>query len=166
VAARAAENMQEYARVPANAHYTSVFLSAERHELLYLARKKAYTLICSPFLINEVVRRRTEMAIKQGLDSSVYAARINRFVNEISALATMVNHTRLIDGNYTDWLRDPDDVPLLATALVGKAQYIVSWNTRDFPPKGSFAHIRYLIPPQFLEEVEALHPAHISTNDV
>jgi predicted nucleic acid-binding protein len=72
----------------------------------------------------------------------------------------------LTDGNYTDWLRDPDDVPLLATALVGKAQYIVSWNTRDFPSKGSFAHIRYLIPPQFLEEVEALHPAHISTNDL
>ena len=57
---------------------TSVFLSAERHELLYLARRKAYSLVCSPFLIGEVVRRRTEMAIRQGLDSVTYTERINR----------------------------------------------------------------------------------------
>ena len=144
---------------------TSVFLSAERHELLYLARKKAYTLVCSPFLISEIVHRRTEMAIKQGLESAIYTERINRYVKEITAVATMVNHTRLVGGNYTDWLRDPDDVPLLATALVGKAQYIISWNTRDFPPKGHFAHSHYLIPPRFLEEIDALNPAHISTDD-
>jgi len=144
---------------------TSVYLSAERHGLLFLARKRAYTLICSPFLINEIVRKRTEMAIQQGLDREVYRARINQYVNEISALAVMVNHTRLTGGNYTDWLRDPDDIPVLATALVGKAQFLVSWNTKDFPPNGSFAHVCYVTPPQFLGEMYRQHPQTTQVDD-
>jgi predicted nucleic acid-binding protein len=55
-------------------------------------------------------------------------------------------------------LKDPDDEPLLATALSGKASIIVSWNTRDFPPKGSFAGVRYLTPPIFLAEIYAQYP--------
>lgn len=74
-------------------------------------------------------------------------------MNVLSSLSEMVNHTLLEGGNYTVWLRDPDDEPLLATALVGQAEIIVSWNTRDFPPTGSYAHVRFLTPPQLFEEV-------------
>ena len=129
---------------------SSVLLSAERNELLFLARKGVYTLVCSPFIFNEVVRIRTEKAIEHGQNRDEYRARINAFVDAISHVALLVNHTRLEGGNYQAWLNDPDDEPLLATALVGRAAYIVSWNTRDFPPTGSYAHIRFVTPPEFL----------------
>ena len=132
---------------------TSVLLSAERNELLALAQRGVYTLVCSPFIINEVVRLRVEMAIAHHQDRELYRARINAYVNELSRWAMMVNHTRLEGGNYTSWLKDPDDEPLIATALVGKAQYIVSWNTRDFPPSGIYALVRYVTPPEFLTEL-------------
>ena len=134
---------------------TSVLLSAERDELLFLAHKGAYRIVCSPFIFNEVVRIRTKKAIEHGQDYEVYRARINAFVNEVSRLAMLVNHTRLEGGNYDSWLKDADDEPILATALVGKAEYIVSWNTSDFPPSRTYAHVRYVTPPEFVEEIYA-----------
>lgn len=144
---------------------TSVLLSAERDELLYLARKGAYALICSPFLVAEVVRIRTEKAIKFGQDRDVYRERINAYVYQITQLAEMVNHTLLEGGNYTTWLRDPDDEPLLATALVGRAQFVVSWNTKDFPPDNRYAHVRFLTPPEFVQEIYRPRPLQLSEDD-
>lgn len=132
---------------------TSVLLSIERDELLYLASKGIDTLACSPFLVGEVVRIRVEKAIQHNQERSLYRTRINNYVNEITRRAEMVNHTLLEGGDYTRWLHDPDDEPLLATALVGRAHVIVSWNTKDFPPSGSYAYVRYITPPQFLEEL-------------
>ena len=137
---------------------TSVLLSAERHELLFLAQKRLYTIVWSSFLVSEVVRIRTEWAIKRSQDRVIYRTRINQFVTGVSQLAVLVDHTRLEGGSYTEWLKDPDDEPLLATALVGKAQYIVSWNTRDFPPTGAFAGVRYITPSQFFAEIYRQHP--------
>jgi predicted nucleic acid-binding protein len=137
---------------------TSVLLSAERHELLFLAHRKLYTIIWSSFLVNEIARVRTELAIKHGQDRNVYRARLNQFISEVSRLAILVDYTRLEGGSYTEWLKDPDDEPLLATALVGRAHCVVSWNTKDFPPTGSFAGVRYLTPPQFLADLYRQHP--------
>jgi predicted nucleic acid-binding protein len=136
----------------------SVLLSGERDELLYLAGRGIYTLVCSPFLIGEVVRIRVEKAIAYNQERIIYRTRINNYVNEITRRAEMVNHTLLEGGDYTRWLHDPDDEPLLATALVGRAEFIVSWNTKDFPPSGSYAHVRYVTPPQFLEELYSQYP--------
>lgn len=136
---------------------TSVLLSGERDELLYLAGKRAYTLVCSPFIIGEVVRIRVEKAIAHNQERSLYRTRINNYVNEITRRAEMVNHTLLDGGDYTRWLHDPDDEPVLATALVGKARYIVSLNTKDFPPNGSFAGVHYMTPAKFLEWVYEQH---------
>lgn len=141
----------------------SVLLSGERDELLYLAARGMYTLVCSPFLVGEVVRIRVEKAIAHNQERRLYRERINNYVNEITRRAEIVNHTLLEGGNYTRWLRDPDDEPLLATALVGRAEFIVSWNTRDFPPGGSYAHVRYVTPPQFLEELYGQYPPQEET---
>jgi hypothetical protein len=53
---------------------TSVLLSAERDELLFLARKGLYRIVCSPFIFNEMVRIRTKKAIEHGQDYEVYRA--------------------------------------------------------------------------------------------
>lgn len=137
---------------------TSVLLAAERHELLFLAYRGAYTLLWSTFLVGECVRIKTELAIKHQQDRAIYRARINEFVRQVTAVATLVDYTRLAGGNYEEWLKDPDDEPLLATALVGKAHYVVSWNTKDFPPSGSFAGVQFVTPPQFLLNIYQERP--------
>ncbi len=47
---------------------TSVLLSAERHEIIFMAHQGIFQFIWSPFLIAEVVRIRTEWAIKHQLE--------------------------------------------------------------------------------------------------
>lgn len=137
---------------------TSALLGPQRHELVFLAQDRAYTMVWSSFLIAELTRIRTEWAIKQGLDRTVYRERINVLIAELSKVATLVDYTRLQGGNYTNWLRDPDDEPLLATALVGRASYVVSHNTNDFPPGGAFAGVRYVTPLDFLNVLYHEHP--------
>jgi predicted nucleic acid-binding protein len=137
---------------------TSALLGPQRHELVFLAHQRAYTMVWSSFLIAELARIRTEWAIRQGLEREGYRERINGLIQELSKLATLVDYTRLEGGNYTTWLNDPDDEPLLATALVGRAEYVVSHNTRDFPPDGSFAGVHYLTPLAFLDVLYQEHP--------
>jgi hypothetical protein len=50
---------------------TSILLDADRHELLSLARRRLYTPVWSAFIIGEMVRVRTELSLKHGLDPSV-----------------------------------------------------------------------------------------------
>jgi predicted nucleic acid-binding protein len=137
---------------------TSALLGPQRHELVFLAHQRAYTMVWSSFLIAELTRIRTEWAIRQGLEREGYRERINGLIQELSKLATLVDYTRLEGGNYTAWLKDPDDEPLLATALVGRAAYVVSHNTRDFPPGGAFAGVHYLTPLAFLDILSQEYP--------
>lgn len=137
---------------------TNVLLGQSRHELLFLAQQRVYTLIWSSFLVGECVRIRTELAIKHGQDRDIYRARINAFIHEVTQAARMVDYTKITGGNYREWLKDPDDEPVLAAALVGKAHYIVSLNTRDFPPSGRYAGVQYVLPAQFLEVLYRRHP--------
>jgi predicted nucleic acid-binding protein len=137
---------------------TSVLLGPQRHELVFLAKNGLFTFVWSPFLIAELVRIRTEWGIKHQQDREIYRARINKLIHLLTQIAEVVDYTLIEGGNYNEWLRDPDDEPLLATALAGKASIIVSANTRDFPPRGSFAGVRYCTPLQFLSDVYAEHP--------
>lgn len=137
---------------------TSALIGSLRHELVFTARQGYYTIIWSAFLIAEVTRIRTELAIRHGQDREVYRANVNGCIHELSQLATFVDYTRLEGGNYQHWLKDADDEPVLATALVGKAHYLVSLNTKDFPPSGSFAGIQYITPRAFLDHLYSLRP--------
>jgi predicted nucleic acid-binding protein len=137
---------------------TNVLLSEARHELLFLAHQRAYTLIWSSFLVGECVRIRTELAIRHGQDRELYRARINAFIHQVTQVAVIVDYTRITGGNYREWLRDPDDEPVLAAALVGKAHYVVSLNTRDFPPEGQYAGVQYATPAQFLADLYRQFP--------
>lgn len=141
---------------------TSALLGPLRHELVFLAREGVYAMVWSSFLLAEPTRLRTEWAIKQGLDRARYRGRINALIRELSRIAVIVDYTRLEGGNYRDWLRDPDDEPLLTTALVGKAAYAVSHNTSDFPPGGVFAGVTYLTPASFLDMLYREHPRQSS----
>jgi hypothetical protein len=54
-------------------------------------------------------------------------------------------------------LPDPDDAPIWETAVVGGAQYVVSHNTRHFPPlvqgRHAYGGVEYLTAIEFVEDV-------------
>ena len=72
-------------------------------------------------------------------------------------------------------LADPNDAPIWATARIAAARYVISHNTRDFPPIDQGRHIydsiEYLTTAEFVEEVleadvavaygEALPPGYL-----
>lgn len=60
-----------------------------------------------------------------------------------------------------DTLTDQWDIPIFAAAVAGNAQFVVSENTRDYPPRGAdgryvFGGIEYLGGAAFLERLNML----------
>jgi predicted nucleic acid-binding protein len=127
---------------------TSVLLSAERRPLLFLAVNDIYAIIWSQYIADEVKRKMVEM----GWGASKAAALIEALVE----LAEMVDYQQITGGNYDEWLDDLDDHPIMATALAGNADYLVTWNTKDFPPKKRFAGITIITPDAFLRLLSSI----------
>lgn len=74
----------------------------------------------------------------------------NALQEALRELGDLVDYRMIEGGNYDEWLHDPDDHPILATALAGEADFLVTWNTKDFPPKRRFAGITIITPDAFL----------------
>lgn len=121
---------------------TSALLSAERRQLIFLASIDMYQLVLSEFIMTEMRETMVE------LQWNPMAA--GEMETQLVQLAEMVDHEIVTGGNYDRWLHDPDDFPIMATALAGGADYIVTWNTRDFPPKQRFAGVTIITPDAFL----------------
>jgi predicted nucleic acid-binding protein len=138
-----------------------VLFSAHRHWLWLLAHLGYYEAVWSAFIVGELVRIRVEHSIDRAVDRALYRQRVNDMVHVLSDVLSIVNYRSVnVDGS----LRDPDDDPILATALAGQATVIVSLNTRDFPTGGAIAGVRFVTPGTFLAELEDRFPtAHIST---
>lgn len=68
----------------------------------------------------------------------------------VEKLAVKVDDSEITGGNYDEWLHDVNDHLVMATAIAGRVDYLVTSNTRDFPPKMRFAGITVLIPDAFL----------------
>src|SRR5919202_513454 len=59
-------------------------------------------------------------------------APLNRLTNELSGILYLVRHS---DAPATDlsWLHDPDDWPVMQTALAASADVLVTETSKDFP---------------------------------
>src|SRR6266508_3683566 len=133
---------------------TSVLISEHRHWLWLLARRGFYEGVWSAFIVGEFVRVRTEHSIKHSVERAVYRQRINDLIHLFSDVLTIVDYRRVTTGKA---LKDPDDEPILATAIAASAGCIVSLNTSDFPPEAVLGGVRYVTPRQFLEALGAAH---------
>ncbi len=134
---------------------TSVLLSEHRHWLWLLARLGYYEAVWSAFILGELVRIRVEHSINHSVERAVYRQRINDLIHLLSDVLLIVNYREVSTASL---LLDPDDEPILATALAARARRIVSLNTRDFPAGGEASGVRFLTPQVFLAEVESRHP--------
>jgi predicted nucleic acid-binding protein len=94
-------------------------------------------------------------SISHRVERAVYRQRINDLIHLLSDVLRIVNYREVAPAGL---LSDPDDEPILATALAASAGRIVSLNTRDFPAEGEVAGVRFLTPRAFLAEVESNHP--------
>lgn len=121
---------------------TSVLLSAERRPLLFLASIDAYRIVWSQYIIDELQRKFAEISWSKVKAKLLFDA--------ISELAEVVDHTQITGGNYDQWLHDLNDHPIMATAIAGRVDYLVTWNTHDFPPKLRFADTTLITPDGFL----------------
>jgi predicted nucleic acid-binding protein len=130
-------------------------MSAHRHWLWLLARHGYYQAVWSPFIVGELIRIRVEKAIERGVDRAVYRERVNELVHALSDICQVVNHR---DARPRGILSDPDDEPILATALVAQARYVISLNTRDFPPSNVALGVRFITPTDFLAELITRNP--------
>ena len=143
------------ARIPRAVLDTSVLISYERHWLWSLARDKFFDAVWSTFIVGEMVRVRVENSIGRKMDRSVYRDRINLLVHRLSDVLSLADYRSiLLDGA----LSDPDDEPILATALSARAGYIVSNNTADFPLDNTIMHVRFITPADFLILLDELYP--------
>lgn len=144
---------------------TSVLIGRERGTLMLLASRGWYTPVWSSSIIAEMVRIRTQHAIQHAEDMQTYRTWLNQFIASLSQHASYANYTRLQGGNWT-WLHDPDDEPILATALIGRAHYVVSNDRAHFPPSAlnpypsplnpMFASVYYVTAQEFITEIVKL----------
>jgi predicted nucleic acid-binding protein len=120
-----------------------------------LVRLGYFEAIWSTFIVGELVRIRVEHRIARGVARPVYRQRINDLIHLLSDVLVTANYREVAPSGL---LRDPDDEPILTTALAAQADCIVSLNTRDFPPDGMVEGIRWITPHLFLAELETRHP--------
>ena len=138
---------------------TSVLLSEHRHWLWLLARLSFFQGVWSAFIVGELTRIRVEQSISRGVKRTVYRQRINDLIHLLSDVLLIVNYREVVAPGL---VRDPDDEPILTTALVAGAECVVSLNTRDFPNGGQAAGVRFLTPEGFLAELASRAPdAHL-----
>lgn len=121
---------------------TNALLATERDQLVLLAANGRYQLIWSQFIADELQRKMIELGWNPH--------KAQALLSIVAEIAELVDHREITGGNYDRWLFDVDDFPIMATALAGGAEYIVTWNTRDFPPKRRFAGVTILTPDAFI----------------
>ena len=131
---------------------TSVLLSSHRHWLWLLAHLGHYRGVWSTFIVGELVRIRVEHSIRLRVPRAIYRQRINQLIHLLSDVLVVADYRPAIASGV---LKDPDDEPVLATALAAHAGMIVSLNTRDFPAGREAAGVRFLTPQEFLAFLES-----------
>lgn len=121
---------------------TNVLLGANRDSFILAARTDLFQLVWSDYIEAEMrrVMRRMRWNLVRG----------EQYIAQLAHIAERVDYRQITGGNYDIWLTDPDDHPIMATALAGKVDYLVTGNTKDFPPKKRFAGITILSPDTFL----------------
>ena len=121
---------------------TNVLLGASRKQILALASAGIYTLITSPYIIDEL--RRIMATLEWRAENRA------ALLQTLLSVAETVDHRTITAGSYDLWLSDPDDHPIMATALAGQADYLVTDNTRHFPPKKRFGGVTIITGQGFL----------------
>jgi predicted nucleic acid-binding protein len=146
----------------------SALLGGVRTTLVAAVETGYCTGIWSSWIIAEFVRKRTEWIAERALREGSPQAelrrrlqasrqRVNRTVEELSQLFELVDYTAAPSTDLS-WLADPDDWPVMQTALAAGADVLVTDNSSDFPLGQRHNGILLLGSRTFLERLYARFP--------
>ncbi|MBI3626956.1 putative toxin-antitoxin system toxin component, PIN family [Candidatus Uhrbacteria bacterium] len=120
-----------------SAFFTPHGLTSEIFDALELGR---FELIISEYIINELTRvLENKLQIRRDLVSS--------YLDELRYVAAVVKPVSIRTSKL-----DPNDWPILGTALAGRATYLVSGDKKFLSLK-KFRLIKILSPREFIDEV-------------
>ncbi|MHB0869525.1 MAG: hypothetical protein ACYC66_03710 [Chloroflexota bacterium] len=145
-----------------------MLIGSKKWALLAAARLGYYRGHWSSWISDEIVRVRTEMiALRAARDRAdvpetrrrlkVSRERINAFCDYCSRVLTVVNYTAGLDADLS-WLRDPDDRPILATAVAAGIPGILVTDDRGFPLGESRGGVLFLSAADFLSALYTAYP--------
>lgn len=148
---------------------SSVLLGPKEPEFLAAADLGYYHGYWSSWIVAEFARVRTEWIIRRTLKELASRAeaeqrlgrsraRVNTAIDELSGVLTLVDY-RSAPATDLSWLSDPDDLPVVRTALAaGVPGTLVTDNSKDFPLREARNGIMILSSSDFLDALYLAYP--------
>jgi predicted nucleic acid-binding protein len=147
---------------------SSVLLSGRWRYFLAGADLGFYQGLWSSWIVSEITRKRTEWIAKRATSDQVNQdelerrltrsrARVSAFVAELSEVLRSVDYATAPLADLS-WLKDPDDWPVMQTALAADADILVTDDSTDFPLGERRNGVLILNSTAFLEALYARFP--------
>ena len=132
--------------------------SLQRDVLLSLAAESLYRPIWSTAILAELEFHEARKLIDRGVLPAEASKRAAHLVRQMTAAFddACVDGWEVLEGSFG--LPDPDDEHLVAAAMVGGAEVIVSDNISDLPRAKLPAPIRVITPAEFAADTVAVSP--------
>lgn len=136
-----------------------------------------YQPIWSEWIIAETWRVLTWRWVQRGLAWDDLSASANSMLDYLLKVMRVVSLHEAAPPDPTPPILDPNDLPIWTTAVLANARYIVSDNTRDFPPlveertvidgrecllaRHRFADVEWLTASEFIQDILGENPEDI-----
>lgn len=133
--------------------------SVQRDLLLALAVEGAYRALWSDAILHELrIHEAAKLVNRHGFSQPEARRRAERLIDQMSLAFddSCVTGWEPLEGTYG--LPDPDDEHVVAGAVVGGAEVIVTSNLKDFPAARLPAAMRATSPAAFVDDTVRLHP--------
>ena len=132
--------------------------SLQRDFLLSLAVEGLYRPLWSTAILDELRYHEAQKLIGRGHDPFLAEKRSQRLVDQMKEAFddAIVMNWESLEGTFG--LPDIDDEHVVAAALVGGADVIVTSNLKDFPPQQIPKPLKVISPAQFAADTVAVSP--------
>jgi hypothetical protein len=132
--------------------------SVQRDFLLSLAIEGLYRPLWSSAILDELRYHEAQKLIRHGHDQATAEQKAQRLVGQMSSAFNdaVVANWEGLEGTFG--LPDVDDEHVVAAALVGGADVIVTSNVKDFPPQQIPKSLTVISPAQFAADTVSVSP--------
>lgn len=132
--------------------------SLQRDFLLSLAVEGLYRPLWSSAILQELEFHEARKLVGRGEDADAAVARARHLIDQMSSAFddALVENWELLDDTFG--LADPDDEHIVAAALIGGAEVIVTSNVKDFPAQRIPTQLRVSSPAEFAADTVAVSP--------
>lgn len=132
--------------------------SLQRDFVLSLAIERLYRPLWSTAIFDELEFHETQKLVGRGEHADPAAVRARRLVEQMSSAFddALVENWEPLEGTFG--LPGPDDEHVVAAAMVGGAEVIVTSNLKDFPPQRIPESLKVVSPAQFAADTVSVSP--------